>query len=243
MKICRNFLGRIIHSSPTSPAPIILLLFFAFFLNQTIFAGSTSTIANGFPKEMKSSPAVPPEYPQTKSSCEKTPMHCSSLCQTDRLAEVRAAELEKYSRKTRIDADKAAQRAVSVEKQMNKKLQKMSSLKNTSSSGAANPKAKSIWKTVGLIPRLFVSNEANDRAHAEEKEAKKPGTNPLPDNAGQDVSQLLLKSHIAIQAAEEAQKVAADAKSEADQARAYADSVRQSYKSCLSGKESQFNSP
>jgi hypothetical protein len=142
-----------------------------------------------------------------------------------------------------MDADKAAQRASSVEKQMNKKLQKTSASKNTSSSGSVSPKAKSYWKAVGMIPRLFVSNEANARAHAEEKEAEKYGKNPFPGYANQDASPLLLKLQMAFKTAEEAQKVAADAKREADQARAYADSVRQSYKSCLSGKESQFNSP
>jgi hypothetical protein len=234
MKIFQNFLGRIIHSNPASPAAIILLLFFAPFLNPAIFAGSTPAAANDFPTGLKSSPAVPPESPQIKSSCEKAPMH---------LAEIRATELEKYSRKTRIDADKAAQRAVSVEKQVNKKLQKMSSSKNTSSSGTANPKAKSLWKAVGIVPRLLVSREANARARAEEKEAEKYGTNPFPDDAGQNALQLQLQLQMAFKTAEDARKVAADAKSEADQARAYADSMRQSYKSCLSGKESQFNSP
>jgi hypothetical protein len=243
MKICQSFLGRIVHSSPAGPAAIILLLFSTPFLYQTIFAASPRSIGNGFPKGMKSSTAVPPQSPHTKGSCKKTPTQCSSLCQTDLSAEARAIELEKYSRKTRIDADKAAQRAVSVEKQVNKKLRKMSPLSNTSSSGAVNPKARSVWKAIGTIPRLFVSRDANDRAHAEEKEAEKYGKNPLPGYAGQDASELLLKSQTAFKTAEEAQKVAADAKSKADQARAYADSVRQSYKSCLSGKESQFNSP
>lgn len=241
MKYSQISLGRIIHSGP---AGIILLLFLASFLNQTIFAESNPTIANGSQKEVKVSPAAPPESPLTKSYCKKTPMQCSSLCQTDLLAKTRAAELEKYSRKTRTDADKAEQQAVSIEKQANKKL-KTNLSKNTSSSGAVNPKAKAFWKIVGIIPRLFVSNEAKARANEEEKEAGKYGTNASPgyasqpEYASQEVSELLVKSHMAFKTAEEAQKVAADAKSEADQARAYADSVRQSYKGCLNGKESQ----
>jgi hypothetical protein len=223
MKNLQSFLGRIVHSSPVGPAAIILLLF----LNQTIFAGL---------------PPVRPESAKTKNSCEKKPTQCSSLCQTDLLAEVRATELEKHSRKTRIEADKAAQKAVSVEKQVNKELRKTSSLKNTSSSGTVNPRAKFFWKTVGIIPRLFVSKEARVRADAEEKEAEKYGTNPLPNYAGQYHLQLMLKSQMTSKTAEEAKKVAADAKIEADQARAYADKARQSYKSCLSGKESQFES-
>jgi hypothetical protein len=72
--------------------------FFAPLFNQAIFADSS------------------PGSSQTKSSCEKTPRQCSSLCQTDLLAETRAAELEKYLRKARKDADKAAQKAAAVAK-------------------------------------------------------------------------------------------------------------------------------
>lgn len=189
---------------------IILLLSSAAFLNQTGFAGN---------------------------SCKKVPMQCSSLCQTDLLAEARAKELEKHSKKTRIDADKAARKAESLEKQVNKELQKIAASRDETRSGASNPKARSFWKAVGSIPRLFVSSEARIRATAQEKEAEKPGTTPLPDYARQDGSKLLMKAQMASKTAGEAQKVAADAVIEAYKARAYADSVRRSYQDCLSQKE------
>ncbi len=231
------------RSSAASPIAIILLFFLAPFLNQTNFAESFPAIPNHFPEETTSSRAVPPEYSEKTSSCKKSPMQCSSICQTDLLAEARAAELEKYSRKTRKDADKAAQKAASIEKQVNKKLRQLSSSRNTSSSGSENPRANAFWKIVGIVPRLFVSHEARTRADEQEKQAGKYGRNPLPDSAGQNALQLQLELQMALKTAEDAQKVAAEAKSEADRARTHADSVRQSYKNCLSGKELQINSP
>jgi hypothetical protein len=243
MKNFQSLLELIIHSGP---ARIIPLLFFASLLNHTILAGSNTTIANGSQKEMKPSHTARSQSQSLNSSCSKTPIQCSSLCQTDHLAEVRAKDLEKYSRKTLTDADRAAQRAVSIEKQVNKKLRKMDSSKNAGSSGAVTPKAKAFWKLVGSIPRIFVSEEARARAKAEDKEAEKYGTNPSPDNSSQEASQLsheasqlLINLQTAFKTADAAQKLADDARREADQARAYADSMRQSYKSCLSGNGSK----
>jgi hypothetical protein len=86
---------------------------------------------------------------------------------------------------------------------------------------------------------LSVSNEANTRARKEEKEAEIYGVNPSPNYPSKEVAELWMKTQMASKSAEESQKVAADAKMESDQARAYADSMRQSYKSCRSGMESQ----
>jgi hypothetical protein len=86
---------------------------------------------------------------------------------------------------------------------------------------------------------LFVSNEARARSRNEEKEAEKYGVNPSPNSPSNEAAELLMKSQMASKSAEESRKVAANSKMEADQARAYADSMRQSYKSCLSGMESQ----
>jgi hypothetical protein len=222
---------RIIHAGS---AGIILLIFFVSFLNQTVFAESNPTTSSNSQKGMKPSSAAPPESPLTKSSCEKSPMQCSSLCQTALSAESQAAKLEKSSKKARANADKAAQRAVSIEEKTNRKLQKMNMPKNTSSSGSVSPQSKSFWKLVAIVPRLFVSNETNARARKEEKEAEKYGVNPSPNYPSKEAAELLIKSQMASKSAEESRKVAADAKMEADQARAYADSMRQSYKSCLS---------
>jgi hypothetical protein len=224
---------------PAGSAGIILLIFFAAFLNQTIFAESNATASNNSQKEMKPSSAAPPESRLTKSSCEKTPMQCSSLCQTALSAESRAAKLEKSSREAQANADKAGQRAVSIEEKTNRKLQKMSMSNNSGSSGSVSPRAKSCWKLVAIIPRFFVSNEANARSRKEEKEAEKYGVNLSPYYSSQEAVDLLMKSQMASKSAEESQKVAADAKMEADQARAYSDSVRQSFTRCLSGMESQ----
>ena len=188
---------------------------------------------------MKPASAAPPESPLTKSSCEKSPMQCSSLCQTALSAESQAAKLEKSSKEARANADKAAQRAVSIEEKTSRKLQKMGMSTNAGSSGSLSSQSKSVWKLVAIVPRLFASNEAKARSREEEKEAKKYGVNPPPDYSSQEAAELLMKSQTASKSAEESQKVAADAKMEADQARAYADSMRQSYKSCLSGMESQ----
>jgi hypothetical protein len=49
----------------------------------------------------------------------------------------------------------------------------------------------------------------------------------------------LMKSQKASKTVEELRKDAADAKMEANQARAYAEDMRRSYKSCLSGSKSQ----
>jgi hypothetical protein len=145
-------------------ALIVLLFLFISLLNQMIFAESNSTADNGMQKGMRSSPATSPEPPMIKGRCENTRIECSSLCQTDLSAETRAKELEEYSRKTRIDAAKVAQRAASIEKQANKKLRKMGLSVDTGGSGAANSNAKSAWKIVEIAPRLFVSNEARSRA-------------------------------------------------------------------------------
>jgi hypothetical protein len=227
---------RIIHAGS---AGIILLIFCVSFLNQTIFAESNPTTSNNSHKEMKPPSAAPPESPLTKSSCEKSPMQCRSLCQTALSAESQAAKLEKSSKEARANADKAAQRAVSIEEKRSRKLQKMNTPKNASGSGSVNSQSKSFWKLVAIVPRLFVSKEAAARSREEEKEAEKYGVNPSPNYPGNEAAELLMKSQTASKSAEESQKVAADAKMEADQARAYADSMRQSYKSCLSGMGSQ----
>jgi hypothetical protein len=236
MNIFQSLSERIIHAGS---AGIILLVLFASFLNQTIFAESNPTTSGNSQKEMKSSSAAPLESPLTKNSCKKTPMQCSSLCQTALSAESRAAKLEKSSKGARAKADKASQRAASVEKKTNRKLQKMSMSKNASSFGSVSPQSKSFWKLVAIVPRFFVSNEARARAREEEKEAEKYGVNASPNYSSQAAANLMMKSQMAFKSAEGSQKVAADAKMEADRARAYADSMRQSYKSCLCGMESQ----
>jgi hypothetical protein len=213
--------------SSVSPAALILLLFFASFLNQRI----------------RSSPIASPESPQTKNSCEKTPMQCGSLCQTALSAESRAVELEKYSKKARTNADKAAKYSASIEKQLNKKLRKLGLSPNTNTTASAALQSESLWKTASIVPRLLVSDEANARSRKEEKEARQHGSNEPLDMTSQEVSELMVKTRQASDSAEGAQRIAADAQMEAERARAYADSVRQSYKSCLTGKESQLSSP
>jgi len=220
-------------------AGIILLIFFASFLNQTIFAESNATTSDNSQKEMKPSSAALSESPLTKSSCKKSPMQCSSLCQDALSAELRAVKLKKSSQNARTKADKAAQRAASIEKKRNRKLQKMNMPKNASSSGSVSPRSKSFWKLVAIVPRLFVSNEANARSREEEKEAEKYGVSPSPNYQSKEAMELLMKSQMASKSAEESRKLAADAKMESDQARANADNIRQSYKSCLGGVESQ----
>ena len=101
-----------------------------------------------------SSPAASPGHSMIKGPCENVRIECRSLCQTDLLAETRAKELEKYSRKTRMDADKVAQKTASIEKQANKKLRKLDLSVNTSGSGAADSNAKSLEKIVEIVPRL-----------------------------------------------------------------------------------------
>jgi hypothetical protein len=160
------------------------------------------------------------------------------------LAVARAAELEKYSIKTRRDADIAAKQAAALEKQANKKLRKTDSSKSKTSSSAPNPQAKLLWKGVAAIPRIFMSDEARARAREEDEKVKKFGTIQTPANTSQktsdlhEASDLLVKSHAAFIKAEEAKKIAADAERNADQARAYAEGTRQSYNTCLSGKKS-----
>jgi hypothetical protein len=171
----------------------------------------------------------------SKKSCEIAPTKCTPICQTALSAESRAAELNKSWKKAREKADKAVQKAASIEEKINRKIQKMSSSKDSSTSGSASSQSKVFWKLVALVPRLFVSNEANARARREDKEAEKYGAIPSPDYSSQDVAKLRKKSEMASKSAEESQKAAADAKMEADQAHAYADNMRQSYKSCLSG--------
>jgi hypothetical protein len=229
----QSLLERIIHAGS---AGIILLIVFASFLNQTILAESNPTTSSNSQKEMKASSAAPRESPLTKNSCEKSPMQCSSLCQTALAAESQAAKLEKSSKEARANADKAAQRAVTMEEKTNRKLHKMGISTNASSSGSLSQ--SKVLKLAAIVPPVFASNEARDRARMEEKESKQYGVNPPPDNSSQEASELLIKLQVASKSAEESQKVAADAKMEADQARAYADSTRQSYKSCLSGMES-----
>jgi hypothetical protein len=226
---------RIIHADS---AGIILLIIFASFLNQTIFAESNPAASSNSHKGMKSSSAAPPESPLTKSSCEKAPMQCSSLCQTALAAESQAAKLEKSSKEARANADKTVQKAVAIEKKTNKKLQKMGISTNASSSGSVSSQSKAL-KIAAIVPPVFASNEARARARKEDKESKQYGVNAPPDNSSQEAAELLMKSHVASKSAEESQRVAADAKMKAAQARADADSVRQSYKSCLSGMESQ----
>jgi hypothetical protein len=166
------------------------------------------------------------------------------LCQTDLLAAARTAELEKYSKKTRRDADIAAKQAAALEKKANRKLRKTDSSRNKTSSQTLNPKAKLFWKGVAAVPRIFMSDEARARAREEDEKAKKYGTSQTPGNTSQkasdlhEASDLLVKSHAAFLAAEEAQRVAVDAEKNADLARAYAESTRQSYNICLSGKKS-----
>jgi hypothetical protein len=103
------------RNSRAGSAWIILLIYFASFLNQTIFAESNPTTSNNYQKEMKASLAVPPESPLTKSSCKKAPMQCSSLCQAALSAKFRAAKLEKSSKKALTKADKATQSDASLE--------------------------------------------------------------------------------------------------------------------------------
>jgi hypothetical protein len=184
---------------------------------------------------MKPFSAAPPESPLTKSSCEKTPMQCRSLCQTALSAESQAVKLEKSSKEARANADKAAQKAVSIEKKANKELQKISGSKNALSPTSVSNRSKSLWKTIAIIPGLLVSKEAKARYDKDEKEARKYAVNTSPNPSSKKATELLMKSRMASKSAEESQKVAADAKKEADQARANADSMRQPYKSCLSG--------
>jgi len=230
---------RIIHAGS---AGIILLFFFTSFLNQTIFAESNSTTSNNSQKEMSPSSAAPPESPLTKSSCERAPMQCRSLCQTALSAKSQAAKLEKSSKEARANADKAAQKAVSIEIKANKELQKMSGSKNALSSESVSNRSKSLWKTIAIIPGLLVSKEAKARYDKDEKEAKKYVVNTSPNPSSKKATELLMKSRMASKSAEESRKVAADAKKEADQARAHADSMRQSYKSCLSQSFAQCRS-
>jgi hypothetical protein len=217
---------------------IAFLLFLVSFLHQISFAESNPATVNGSPKEMSSS-AVLPGPVSTNGPCKNAPMHCSSLCDEHLSAQAQASELDKSSQKARKEADKAAKKAASAEKKVNKKLGKKDSSTNASNSGAANPEGKPIWKLAGAIPRLFVSHEARTRANEEEKQANKSGVNSSPGYVSQEPWALLL---MAAKTAEETQKVAADAKAKADQARAYADSLRQSYKRCLSEGASQSNS-
>jgi hypothetical protein len=220
-------------------ARIIALIIFASFLSQTLFAESNPTVSSQSQKEMNPSSAAPVESPLTKSSCEKTPLQCSSPCQTALSAESRAAKLEKSSKEAGVKAEKASQSAVSIEKKVNKKLQKINMPTNASNSGSVSPRATSVLKLVAIVPRLFVSRDANARARQDEKEAVKYSVNPPPIYPSKEATELLMKSQMAAKSAEESRKAAADAKMEADQARAYADRMRQSYTSCLSGNESQ----
>jgi hypothetical protein len=226
---------RIIHAGS---AGVILLIFFASYLNQTIFAESNPATSSNSQKEMKPSSAAPPESPLITSSCKKSPTQCSSLCQTALSAESQTANLEKSSREARANADKAAQRAVAIEKKTNKKLQKMGISTNASNSGSVSSQSKAL-KLAAIVPPVFASNEARTRARKEDKESKQYGVNAPPDNSSQEAAELLMKSQVASKSAEDSRKVAADVKMEADKARAYADSMRQSYRSCLSGLGSQ----
>jgi hypothetical protein len=221
---------RIIHADS---ARIILLIVFVSCLNQTIYAESDPTTSGNSQKEMKISSAALPESPLTKSSCEKSPMQCSSLCLTSIAAESQAAKLEKSSKEARANANKAAQRAATIEEKTNKKLQKMGLSTNASSSGSSSSQSK-VLKLVAIVPPLLASSEARARSRNEEKEAKKYGVNAPPDNSSQEASELLVKLQAASKSAEESREVASAAKIKADQARANADSMRQSYKSCLS---------
>ncbi len=236
MKQFQSLLIRIVHS--VFLAGITLPLFLVSFLLQTGFAESKPAAVNDSPKEMSSS-AVLPEPVSTNGPCKKAPAHCSSLCEENLLAQAQAAELDKSSQKARKEADKAAKKAASMEKKVNKNLGKKDSSTNASNSGVANPEDKPIWKVAGAIPRLFVSHEARTRANEQEKQARKSGVNSSPGHVSQEPWALLL---MAAKTAEDTQKVAADAKTWADQARAYADNLRQSYKRCLSEGESQSNS-
>jgi hypothetical protein len=236
MNYFQSLSGNIIRAGS---ARFILLIFFTSFLNQTIFAESNPTPSNHSQKEMNPSSAAPPDSPLTKSSCKKTPMQCSSLCQAALSAESRAAKLEKSSKEARVKADKATRRAVFIEEKRSRKLQKINTSQNASSSGSVGSQSKSFWKLVAIVPRLFVSKEAADRSRQEEKDAAKYGANPSPNYPSNEAAELLMKSQMASKSAEESRKVAADAKMEADQARAYADSMRQSYKRCPSGMASK----
>jgi hypothetical protein len=236
MNIFLSLSERIIRAGS---AGIILLFFFTSFLNQTVFAESDLTTSDNSQKETNSSSAAVPESPLKNSSCTKCPTQCSSLCQDALSAESRAIKLEKSSKEARENAVKAERRAASIEKKRSRKLQKMSSPQNASSSGSASSQSKSFWKLVTIVPRLLVSKEAAARSREEEKEAAKSGVNPSPNYPSNEATELLIKSQMASKSAESSQKVAADAKMEADQARAYADNMRQSYKSCLSGMKSQ----
>jgi hypothetical protein len=226
-----------IHGGPTG---IILLIFIAAFLSPTIFAESNPATANRAQQERTPCSATSPESLLTKSSCEKSPIQCNALCQTALSAETQAAELQKYSEIARTKAENDAKVALFLEEKASMKLQNMSPSKKASSSGTVSRKAKSLWKTVGIIPRLFVSKEANARSREQEKEAEKTSpVSPSSINVSQEISELLVKSRAASKSAEESQKASAEAKIEADQSRAYASSMRQSFNSCLSGMELQ----
>jgi hypothetical protein len=226
------------HTIAEHPAGIMLLLFLAAVFAPIVFAGSSPTVGDRSPTEVKPLPAAAPELPSTSRSCQKSPMQCSSICQSFHSAEVRAAELKKISKEARTNADKAAKRAKSAEKQASKKLQKMGLSGDAPSSASANPPNKSLWKLAAAVPRIFVPSETRVRANEQEKEAVKYEGNPFPDNTIQEAAESLRKSREASESAEKLQKIAADAKGQADQARLYADSLRQSYRSCLKGKES-----
>ncbi len=122
-----------------------------------------------------------------------------------------------------------------MDEKARRELLKTSVSKNAKSSGSANSRSKSLWKLATVIPRLFVSKEAAARSRSEEKEAEKCRVDPSPDFSNQPAAELLIKSPKASKSAEAAQKIAADSRTEADQARACADSMRQSYQSCMSG--------
>lgn len=214
---------------------VITLMFFASPSNQTIYAGSNPTTSSQSQKEMRPSSAASPESPLTKGSCKKTPMQCSSLCQSALVAESRAATLDKSSKEAQAKADKAARKAASLAEKTNRQFQKMGMSNNAGGSGSASRGSRSFWRLVALIPRAFVSKDANARYKKEEEEAEKHSGNPLPDHSSYAVTELFLKSQTASKSADESQKAAADAKMAADQARAFAESMWQSYKSCLQG--------
>jgi hypothetical protein len=221
-------------------ARIILLIVIAVFFSPTIFTASSAMTANCAQQERTPSSAESPESPLTKSSCEKSPIQCNALCQTALSAETQAAELEKNAEKARTKAEKDTQEALFLEEIASMKLQNMNPSKKTSSSRTLSRKDKSLWKIVGIIPRIFVSKEANARSREQEKEAEKTSSiDPSSINSSQEISELLVKSQAASKSAEESKKAAADAKKEADQARAYANGMRQSFNSCLSGMDLQ----
>jgi hypothetical protein len=221
-------------------AGIILLIFIAAFLSPIIFAASNPKTANSARQESTPSSTTSPESPLTKSSCETSPMPCSSLCQTALSAETQAAELEKYAENARTRAEKDAKVAVFLEEKASMKLQNRSPKKNKKDARPTSDRANALWKTVGIIPRLFVSKEANTRSREQEKEAERTPTATLPSiYVSPEISELLVKSQAASKSAEESQKAAAAAKMKADQARANADGMRQSFNSCLSGMDAQ----